>query len=199
MRKLTVYLTTTTLAVGGISFVAHDDPAAPANNPNTPAAVNSPDTPANPAAPNNTPSDAANFSAKYSTKDGSNAAVPAPDADAIRKTMADITEDAFTKGDFYKLAKNFVDADETRIKAYKSSDDFAKLDGRIDEFQKDWKAKYGQEFSFASSAKDVLNDSFAKVTQGEIGEARTASGKEVASNEPQNVKGGTAEDLKNPA
>jgi len=123
------------------------------------------------------------------------AAVAAPDADDIRKAVAAATADAFTKGDFNKLCKTFVDADRDRIDKYKSSDNFAKLDGRLEQFHKDWKAKYGQDFGFTSARNDVLNDSFARITQGEIGEARTASGKDVPSAEPQNVKGGTPDDL----
>lgn len=119
----------------------------------------------------------------------------APDADDIRKTVAKVTEEAVTKGDFYKLSKNFVDADYDRVKNYKSADNFAKLDGRIDQFNKDWKAKYNENFDYTSARNDVLNDQFAQITQGEIGEARTAAGKEMPSAEPQNVKGGSAADL----
>jgi len=125
-----------------------------------------------------------------------NPAVSAPDADDIRKTVAKVTEDAVTKGDFHKLTKNFVDADYDRVKNFKAADNFAQLDGRIDQFEKDWKAKYNENFSYSSARNDVLGDQFAKITQGEIGEARTAGGKEVPSPEPQNVKGGTPEDLK---
>jgi hypothetical protein len=127
---------------------------------------------------------------------GNNAAQAAPDADDIRKTIAKVTEDAVTKGDFHKLTKNFVDADYDRVKNFKASDNFAQLDGRIEQFNKDWKAKYGEDFGFTHHRNDVLNDSFARITQGEMGEARTAGGKEVPSAEPQNVKGGTPEDLK---
>jgi hypothetical protein len=119
----------------------------------------------------------------------------APDADSIRKTIAKVTEDAVTKGDFHKMTKNFVDADYKRVEDFKSSDNFATLDGRIDQFRKDWKAKYNEEFGYNSDRQNVLNDQFARITQGEIGEARTAGGKETPSAEPQNVKGGTSEDL----
>jgi len=129
-------------------------------------------------------------------RNNNNPTAAAPDADDIRKTIAKVTEDAVTKGDFHKLTKNFVDADYDRVKNFKASDNFAQLDGRIEQFNKDWKAKYNEDFGFTRARNDVLNDTFARITQGEIGEARTASGKEVPSAEPQNVKGGTPEDLK---
>jgi hypothetical protein len=118
----------------------------------------------------------------------------APAADEIRNTLASTTEAAVTKGGFKDVVKHFVDADRTRLGTYTSSDGFAKLDGRIDSFRKDWQSKYGQDFSFSKNANAVLVDSFARISQGEIGEARTAAGKEVPSNEPK-VNAGTAEAL----
>jgi len=162
---------------------------------------------ADPAAPNETgrvgtPTDTGTVRTDTQTTEvrkidnGNNPAAAAPDADDIRKTMAKVTEDAVTKDDFHKLTKNLVDADYDRVKNFKPSDNFATLNGRIDQFNKDWKAKYNEDFGFSSHRNDVLNDSFARIVQGEIGEARTAGGKEVPSAEPQNVKGGTPQDLK---
>jgi hypothetical protein len=123
------------------------------------------------------------------------AATPAPDAGDIRNTLATTTEAAVTNGGFKDVVKHFVDADRTRLGHYTSPDGFAKLNGRIDSFRKDWKAKYGEEFSFSKNANGVLGDSFARISQGEIGEARTAAGREAPSNEPK-MGAGTAEDLK---
>jgi len=134
--------------------------------------------------------------AAYNNNTGNNPSAAAPDADDIRKTIAKVTEDALTKGDFHKLTKNFVDADYDRVKNFKAGDNFAQLDGRIEQFNKDWKSKYNEDFGFSSHRNDVLGDQFARITQGEIGEARTAGGKEVPSAQPQNVKGGSPEDLK---
>jgi len=120
---------------------------------------------------------------------------PAADADDIRKSVASATEATVTKGGYDKLVRRFVDADRDRLSKFKASDNFAKLDGRIDQFQKDWKSKYNQDFDFTRISKDVFNDQFARVTAGEIGEARTAAGKEAPSGNPQNVTGGPASDL----
>src|SRR4029079_18105780 len=118
-------------------------------------------------------------------KQSAAAIAEAPAASAIRNTVAVTTEAAVTKGGFRDVVKHFVDADRTRLNSYKSIDGFAKLDGRIDSFRKDWKSKYGQEFSFAKNADTILGDSFARISQGEIGDARTAAGKQAASGDPK--------------
>jgi hypothetical protein len=190
MRRITSWLAVSTLTIGGFAFVPRSfaaDPVAP----NETGRVG-------------TPTDTGTGTVRTDTQttevrkidNGNNPAAAAPDADDIRKTMAKVSEDAVTKGDFHKLTKNLVDADYDRVKNFKPADDFATLNGRIDQFNKDWKAKYNEDFGFSSHRNDVLNDSFARIVQGEIGEARTAGGKEVPSAEPQNVKGGTPQDLK---
>jgi len=122
------------------------------------------------------------------------AAKPAPDADDIRKTIATATESTVTKGGFDDVVERFVDHDRDRLHDYANKNKFDDLDGRVDQFLKDWKAKYNQDFKMASDRNNILGDTFARISQGEIGEARTASGKETPSDQPK-VKGGTAEDL----
>jgi len=188
MRRLTSYLAASALAMGGFAFVPVRavDPVTP----NDSGRVGAPaDTTVR------TRTDTTEVRTNYNNSNNNNAAAAAPDADDIRKTIVKVTEDAVTKGDFHKLTKNFVDADYDRVKNFKASDNFAQLDGRIEQFNKDWKAKYNEDFGFTRARNDVLNDSFARITQGEIGEARTAGGKEVPTAEPQNVKGGSPQDL----
>jgi len=190
MRRMTSWLAVSALTVGGLAFVSQTravDPAAPDSAGAAAGGTTVTRTDSTTEVRTNT---AAN------DNKGNNPAAAAPDADDIRKTLAVATEDAVTKGDFHKLTKNFVDADYDRVKDFKAADNFAQLDGRIDQFRKDWKAKYNEDFGFEHYRNDVLNDSFARITQGEIGEARTAGNKEIPSAEPQNVKGGTPEDLK---
>jgi hypothetical protein len=182
MRRAPIYLAAV-MAINGAGLISRGFAADPPANPG----ANNPPTDMTPATPANTAANNTN---------GNNAAVPAPDADDIRKTVASITEYAVTKGDFNKLRGYFVEADSDRIGKFEDNDKLAALDGRIDQFQKDWKSKYNEDFSFSSKRDNVLNNSFARITQGEIGEARTASGTETPSNEPQNVKGGSPEDLK---
>jgi len=119
------------------------------------------------------------------------AITPAPAADDIRSALEKTTEAAVSNGGFSDLVKHFVDADRTRLGNYNSSDGFAKLNGRIDSFRKDWKSKYGQDFSFPGNGPHVLGDTFGRISQGEIGQAVTAAGKEVPSNEPSLIAGTT--------
>jgi len=103
----------------------------------------------------------------------------APDAKDIKDTLATATEAAVTKGGFDDLVERFVDHDRDRLSKF-ANQKFDDLDGRIAQLQKDWKEKYGQDFKFEHSANDVLNEQFAKITQGEIpgeGHARTAGEK----------------------
>jgi len=182
MRRYTSWLTASALTIGGLCFI----PGTRAADPVAPA----------PDATGTVRTDTRTTEVRTVDR-GNNPAAAAPDADDIRKTIAWVAETAVTKGDFDKLNNRFVKADEERIEKFKPADGGAKLDGRIDQFNKDWKAKYNEDFNFSrSSRNDVLNDQFARIVQGEIGEARTAGNKEVPSAEPQNVKGGTPQDLK---
>jgi len=182
MRRSTSWLTASALTIGGLCFIPGTRAADPPVAPNDAVGTVRTDT----------------RTTEIRTVDrGNNPSVAAPDADDIRKTIAWVAETAVTKGDFDKLNNRFVKADEERIEKFKPADGGAKLDGRIESFLKDWKAKYNEDFNFSrSNRNDVLNDQFARIVQGEIGEARTASGKEVPSAEPQNVKGGSPADLK---
>jgi hypothetical protein len=123
------------------------------------------------------------------------AITPAPAADDIRNTLIAVTEAAVTKGGFKDVVKRFVDADRARLAPYTSSDEYAKLDGRIESFRKDWKSKYGVEFGLPKDSQNVLGDTFGRISQGEIGQAVTVAGKEVPSNEPV-LAAGTTDSLK---
>src|SRR4051794_18812498 len=83
----------------------------------------------------------------------------AADRDDIRQTLATATEACLTKGGFDDLIERFSAADRSRIGAF-AEKKFDDLDGRIAQFQKDWKAKYGQDFRFSRQRNEVLNDSF---------------------------------------
>jgi len=117
-----------------------------------------------------------------------------PDYSGIRRTLATATEAAVTKGGFDDLVERFVDADRNRIgQSGVTKQDQPTLDGRIAQFQKDWKAKYNQDFSIKD--KDaVFNDSFAMIKEGEIpGSARLAGervGTDNAGNKDSDRPGG---------
>lgn len=91
----------------------------------------------------------------------------APDAEGIRDVLAQVTEAALTKGGLSDMVERFVDADRNRIGPGADAN-FADLDGRIDQFRKDWKAKYNQDFDIKDEEAAFPNATFA-IVQGEIG------------------------------
>ena len=100
-----------------------------------------------------------------------------PHAAKIHDLLGKVAEDAVTKGDVPKIAKQFCKADRDRLDqdkdALKNGDE---LDGRIAEIQKDWKNKYNTDFNIVDQDK-VYNMSFASINEMTAGEAaRTASG-----------------------
>jgi hypothetical protein len=104
--------------------------------------------------------------------------VNAPDAEDIRSMLAKATEQAFDKNGFDNLTSRFVDADRNRIKQAKLTDsDWDKLNGRIDQIRKDWKAKYNQDFD-SGNIQLALDNAGFQVFQGQLfDQARTASEK----------------------
>src|SRR5262249_8999583 len=102
--------------------------------------------------------------------------VPAKDADDIRNTLATVTEASLTKGGFDDVCERFVDADRNRLgKSGITEKDQPVLDGRIAQFQKDWYAKYNQDFKIKDQAA-VFNDQFAMIRQGEIPDSARLAG-----------------------
>lgn len=181
MTRSSILFTAAALAVAGLAVNVYADDNSNGNNN---AAQNSSNTAQQPAA------DQAN---NNGDAQDATASKPAPAADAIRKTIATATEAALTKDGYDDLAKRFVDADRDRLKDSKK--DYSDLDAKIAQFKADWKAKYNQDFNISSDRNNILGDSFARISEGEIGQARTASGKEEPSDEPK-VIAGSADDLK---
>jgi hypothetical protein len=87
----------------------------------------------------------------------------AGDALAVKQTLREVTNAAFTKGGFDDVVERFADADRARF----NKDNFTEekhetLDGRIAQIQKDWQAKYKQEFNLTSTGT-VFGPSFAAI------------------------------------
>jgi len=95
----------------------------------------------------------------------------------VQKILAQVAEASVTKGGLDDMAERFVDADRNRLgqnqDALKNNQ---ALDGRVAQFEKDWKDKYGHEFKVSYPDK-AYDQSFAMITEGEEAGARTASGK----------------------
>lgn len=100
-----------------------------------------------------------------------NGTAAAPDAEGIRDVLAQVTEAALTKGGLDDMVERFVDADRNRL-GKEANQNFPDLDGRIDQFRKDWQAKYGKDFNIKNEEK-ALPASLFSITQGET--PRTAA------------------------
>src|SRR5205814_6647172 len=106
--------------------------------------------------------------------------VNAPDADDIRGTLAKATDQAVDKNGFDNLTSRFVDADRDRIKQTKLTDaDWDKLNGRIDQLRKDWKAKYNQDFDIKND-KLVFDPQQVVVVEGQIWDRDRTNGAQPA-------------------
>jgi len=99
----------------------------------------------------------------------------APDAEGIRDVLAQAAEASVTKGGLDDLQERLVDADRNRLGDALNAE-FPELDGRIEQFKKDFQAKYGQEFDITNEEQSLPNNLFA-VTQSET--PRGAAGAEV--------------------
>jgi len=105
------------------------------------------------------------------------------DQGRIHTMLKQVTESALTKGGFNDIVERFNDADRNRIGPWvKDNANKAKLDtldGRVAQFQKDWKAKYGQDFNIKSDKLVFGNDQIFKIETGEIGKDAQVAGQTV--------------------
>ena len=110
----------------------------------------------------------------------------APDAEGIRDVLAQVAEASLTKGGLDDLVERLVDQDRNRL-GQTLRDNNPDLDGRIDQFRKDWQAKYNQDFDIKNE-EQAFPDSTFMIQQGEIG--RNAAGAEVNVDVDRNAAGG---------
>jgi len=120
--------------------------------------------------------------------------------------LGQVTNAALTKGGFDDLAQRFNDADRNRIGSWyhdkNNKEKLDVLDGRVAQFQKDWKAKYGDDFKIHKDDVVFGNSNFT-VTQGEIGKDAQLAGERVPPaqnvnkdnlNQPRDATGNTNAD-----
>jgi hypothetical protein len=141
--------------------------------------------------------DKANDAAEQANARGTaapNGTAAAPDAEGIRDVLAQVAEASLTKGGLDDLVERLVDADRNRLGQSLQKDN-PDLDGRIDQFRKDWQAKYNQEFDIKNEEQAFPNSMFA-ITQGEQG--RNAAGAAVSVDANRTASGASANvDVKN--
>lgn len=108
------------------------------------------------------------------------------DQGRVHTMLKQVTEASLTKGGFNDLVERFNDADRNRISAFvKDQSNKAKLDtldGRIAQFQKDWKAKYGQDFNISDDKMVFGHDTFS-IKTGEIGTDARVAGQKIPAGE----------------
>jgi len=120
--------------------------------------------------------------------------------------LGQVTNASLTKGGLNDLVERFNDADRNRIGSFfhdkNNKEKLDVLDGRIAQFQKDWKAKYGDNFKIHKDDV-VFGNSMFTVTQGEIGKDASVAGEKLPPadnvtkdnlNQPKDATGNTAAD-----
>jgi len=93
-----------------------------------------------------------------------NGTAAAPDAEGIRDVLAQCAQASLTKGGLDDLVERLAKPDRDRLNPSLQKDN-PDLDGRIDQFQKDWKAKYNQDFNIKNEEAAFPNDTFS-IAQG---------------------------------
>jgi hypothetical protein len=95
-----------------------------------------------------------------------NGTAAAPDAEGIRDVLAQVAEAAATKGGLDDLGERLAKADRDRLNQGLNQT-FSDVDGRVDQFRKDWQAKYNQEFDIKNEEQAFPNSTFG-IAQSEV-------------------------------
>jgi hypothetical protein len=100
----------------------------------------------------------------------------------IYTMLGQVTNASLTKGGFNDLVERLNDSDRNRIgpwiKDKNNKERLDVLDGRIAQFQKDWKAKYGENFKIHKDDVVFGNPMFTGA-QGEVGKDAQLAGERV--------------------
>jgi len=96
---------------------------------------------------------------------GARGTAAAPDAEGIRDVLAQVAEASLTKGGLDDLVERLANDDRERL-GKGVDQNFTDLDGRIEQFRQDWKAKYGQDFDIKDEEAAFPNTTF-NITQSE--------------------------------
>lgn len=89
----------------------------------------------------------------------------------VKTGLVKLTERAVTKNDFNSFLAELAKQDKERAREFKGADQ-DRLNGIIDQIQKQWKAKYGQDF--AISDKNLVFDRQFAIVQGEVSDPAVA-------------------------
>jgi hypothetical protein len=129
-----------------------------------------------------------------------NGTAAAPDAEGVRDVLAQVAEASLTKGRLDSVVERLAEPDRSRLSQSLQKDD-TELDGRIDQFRKDWKAKYNQDFDIKNEEQVYPNSQFMisqggaaptgvdRATPGALTTGRTGPGHDSASVRIQGLTG----------
>ena len=115
------------------------------------------------------------------------------DSKDIRHSLARVTDAALNKDNLQSLVSEFVDADRNRIGNFFKDNKDPQLAGRIDQFLKDWNAKYNQKFALPYQVAFENFQGFT-IAQGEIANPALLSNWPV--DNPKATTGGQGKDAK---
>lgn len=125
------------------------------------------------------------------TKVESKLGINKSDAQDIRETLAELTDNALSEDGFDNLRMRLVDADRNRIAKFDLTDAQEKaLEAKIESFRKAWQARYSEKFEAEDHDDEYL--ATALVEEGEFGrDAQLAS--EVKKNSEHATQSGNSD------
>ena len=83
----------------------------------------------------------------------------------VKSALVKLTERSVAKGDFHSFLRELTKQDKERAREYKGADQ-AKLDAIVEQIQKQWKAKYNEDFSI--SDKNLVFDQRFAIVPGKV-------------------------------
>jgi len=117
------------------------------------------------------------------TKDAAHGAKVQWEDGRIHTMLSQVTNAALTNGGFKDVIERFNDADRNRLGGWaKDKNNKEKLDvlnGRINQFQGDWKAKFGHEFKIKQDNLVFGHGAIFTYAQGEIGKDAQLAGEKL--------------------
>lgn len=159
MRRSIVLLAAASLSLAGFSFVRADD--APSGSDTAGQKVENAADRAGQAVGNAV--DRAGQAMSSSTQPSGT--LSQSEMKAIHTTLGQTVDAALTKGGFDDFCERLSKADRSKI-GRAAENNWPDLDGRIAQFQTDWKNKYGQDFKLERNLETVFNDQSFRITPG---------------------------------
>ncbi len=108
----------------------------------------------------------------------------------IQTTLATTVDAATSKGNFDTVVGYLSRPDQNRLAASRNNN-WSDLDGRIEQFRKDWQEKYGQEFKVGDKESLVFADPAFRILPGQAGDSARTASERLSADRPVNPNTGT--------